>query len=221
MAADSAIRGTRCGIVRIRDWIHSREAIVVRLDKLIAEIVSIKGQASAVESRDLKTKLSKCPGSLSLSGAAPKRSGEEEYEGETTSMVASLVSEHSESGAQALAPAPVRPGGVELGGFRRLGLGRETSDEPKILLRESEAIAMDSSCSSASGVSESSLREHARIESNLWKLFGIRPEPLHELLFRNGPFRISKLGYAMLQSRFLRAEITTRPSLAQASYNLK
>ena len=59
-----------------------------------------------------------------------KEEGEEEYEGETTSIVASLVSEHSESGAQALAPAPVQPGGEELGGFRRLGLGREPSGIP-------------------------------------------------------------------------------------------
>ena len=54
--------------------------------------------------------------------------GEEgEYEGEGTSTVASLVSERSESGSQALVPAPVRPGGEKLAGFRGPGLGKETS----------------------------------------------------------------------------------------------
>jgi len=80
---------------------------------------------------------------------------------------------------------------------------------------------MASSSSSASGVSESCLREHALIESNFWKLFEICPEPLHELLLRNTPFQISELSYAMLQNRFPRAEITTRLSLAQARYNSK
>jgi len=75
---------------------------------------------------------------------------------------------------------------------------------------------MASSSSSASGVSESCLREYAQIESDLWKLFEVPPEPLEELFFRNHPFRISELGYAMLQNRFPRAEIMTRPSLAQA-----
>jgi len=39
-----------------------------------------------------------------------------------------------------------------------------------------------------------------------------------ELFFRNAPFQISELGYAMLQNRFPRVEITTSPSLAQARY---
>jgi len=45
----------------------------------------------------------------------------EEYEGEGASAVASLVSECSESGAQAVVPAPVQPEGEELGGFRGRG----------------------------------------------------------------------------------------------------
>ena len=61
-----------------------------------------------------------------------KKGEKEEYEGETTSTLVSLVSEHYESGAQALTPASVLPGGEELGGFRRLGLGRETSSIPSL-----------------------------------------------------------------------------------------
>ena len=57
---------------------------------------------------------------------------EEEYEGEGKSTVAPLVSERSESGSQVLVPAPLQPGGEELGGFRRQGLGRETSGIPSL-----------------------------------------------------------------------------------------
>ena len=51
-----------------------------------------------------------------------------------------------------------------------------------------------------------------------WKLFEVLPEPSRKLLSRNAPFRISELGYALLQNRFPRAEIMARPSLAQVRY---
>ncbi|CUS14504.1 unnamed protein product [Tuber aestivum] len=69
----------------------------------------------------------------------------EGHEGEGTPTVASLVNERSESRAQALVPAPMQPGEEEL------------RDEPKNSLRQSEAIPMASSSSSALGVSESSI----------------------------------------------------------------
>ena len=51
-----------------------------------------------------------------------------------------------------------------------------------------------------------------------WKLFEVLGEPSQKLLSRNPPFRISELGYALLQNRFPRAETMARPSLTQVRY---
>jgi len=67
---------------------------------------------------------------VGMSEGEEEEEEEEEYEGEGTSTVASPISERSEGGAQALVPAPAQPGGEELGGFRKPGLGRETSGIP-------------------------------------------------------------------------------------------
>ena len=69
------------------------------------------------------------------------------------------------------------------------------------------------------GQRELYLREQARIESDVWKVLEVRPELPEELFFRNSLFRISQLGHAMLQNRFPRTEIPTRPSFVQARYS--
>ena len=78
---------------------------------------------------------------------------------------------------------------------------------------------MASSSSSASGGSLRALSSGACTgRKRPWKLFEVLGEPSRTLLSRNAPFRISELGYDLLQNRFPRAEIMARPSLTQVRH---